>query len=288
MTLLSVVVPISRLAGELVNLESWLQKTLDYEVEIILIHDFQDSQTSLELREIIDSIKNSNIILIEGRFGSPGEARNIGLLSTSGLWVMFWDGDDVGDVDVVMTELREPRSSDFDAIVFQYDIRRVNQSITKFQNINKSKTNDLESIAVNPGLWRICLKGHLARTSKFPSLSMAEDQIFLAEINFAKLKIFFSEKIAYHYYVGRLGQLTKNPVAINDLRETIIFLKSKITQAEDLFLVILVLRQSVTAIRRGRLKLKIFAAFEMINVLIDHPCISLKALRVIKARKYEQ
>ena len=280
--LLSIVTPVSRLAGQLENLASWLERAIDLGIEVILVHDVQDTNTSKELQNLYKAIEKSNLHFIEGNFGSPGAARNIGLASTTGEWVMFWDGDDVGDIERTLSELSVAENENYDALVFQYDVRKINASNDGFTTVFQSNTYNVLSVAANPGLWRMCFKGELARKHRFQPISMAEDQMFLVEISLPKLRIFFSSEVSYHYYIGRLGQLTSNSQAIKDLNLTIRDLRTRLSQEVDEFKVILLLRQSITAIKRGQIKLKSLGAISLFIFLLTQPRHSYQGLKQIK------
>ena len=93
--LLSVIVPVARMSGRLALMQSWLTSISNLDtVEVIVVHDKQDEETSRELREILNSVNSDRCILIEEFVNSPGLARNLGLKAASGIWVIFADSDD--------------------------------------------------------------------------------------------------------------------------------------------------------------------------------------------------
>ena len=103
--LLTAVVPISNMAGKLDILHSWLSQTYKYPMEVILVHDFKDLATGAELSLMLDTICNSQIKLFTVEFGSPGLSRNFGLSKAGGSWIVFWDSDDLPNVNVVLQML---------------------------------------------------------------------------------------------------------------------------------------------------------------------------------------
>ena len=52
-TLLTIVTPISQMAGRLQNLQTWLSRLGNLSVEVVLIHDKKDELTGIALREMI-------------------------------------------------------------------------------------------------------------------------------------------------------------------------------------------------------------------------------------------
>ena len=285
MTLLSIIVPVSRLSGELGNLKSWLGKALDLGVEAILVHDVQDKATSVELHEIQTEANSEGLQLIEGNYGSPGAARNMGIKVSTGQWVMFWDGDDVGEIENVLHEIATQAINSLDAIVFQYDIRQIGIMANDYVVNRNTETLNMISTAVNPGLWRICFNGDLVRKFQFLEISMAEDQMFLVSIDFSNLRIYYSKRLAYHYYRGRSGQLTRNPKAIKDLAVTIQELKSQMSFKPSYFIAILLIRQSITAIKRGRNQLKFAGLVSIFWLIFSNPRISIYSAYQIKVYK---
>lgn len=285
MTLLSIIVPVSRLAGELENLKIWLGKAVSLGVETIIVHDVQDEVTSIELQDIQTGIEGGSLTVVEGKFGSPGAARNVGLQISTGQWVMFWDGDDVGEIESVLDELTLHATNSIDAIVFQFDTRTIALSKNFYKVSQNAKTEDSIAVATNPGLWRMCFRGDLVRNFKFPELSMAEDQMFLTAINFYDLRILYSNRLAYHYYRGRSGQLTQNPNAIKDLVLTISELKTQMLLEANFFLAILLFRQSLTAMKRGKSKTKLVGLRSMFWIFLRYPKMAIYSAYQVKVRK---
>ena len=62
---LSVVVPITKMAGNLENLATWLSEINPGIFEVFIIHDVQDSETGNELRDILAKLESKEIKLIE-------------------------------------------------------------------------------------------------------------------------------------------------------------------------------------------------------------------------------
>ena len=88
---LSVVVPITLMHGKLEKLESWLKEIKDLPIEVLLIHDKRDNDTSFELQVLLKKLQNRKIVFKEGVYGSPGMARNAGLEGVSNYWTCFLD-----------------------------------------------------------------------------------------------------------------------------------------------------------------------------------------------------
>jgi len=208
--ILSAIVPVTRMAGRLGLLENWLYEVENLPVEVIIIHDIQDENTSNELREVIGRHKKSQIKLLEGEFGSPGAARNAGLDFQRRAWTAFWDSDDFPKVTVVLEGIRSANSTD-DVVIGNY-------SINNGGNVKQVKHfNRLDFVAVNPGLWRMAFKSELIKEKRFAPFRMGEDQLFLADLNLKSRDIHFSNKMFYIYYQDHPFQLTSSAIARKDV-----------------------------------------------------------------------
>lgn len=214
-TSLSVVVPVTNMSGKLQNLKSWISEISPYDIQVILVHDFRDAETSEELKNLIfDYSKDKNIIITEGQFGSPGVARNIGLSLVKNEWVAFWDSDDLPQVDNVMKELFRSSDITLDCIVGNFRVNFVNSKRFKQKPLSD---NYLDEIGLNPGVWRFLFRTSQLGATRFANLSMAEDQVFLANFFSRSRNIKVSNSLFYIYFVGLNTQLTQNSKAMKDL-----------------------------------------------------------------------
>ena len=200
-TELSVIVPVSRMAGRLRELETWLRQSEGSPIEVIIIHDIQDESTGRDLRMLIDRYKFLNIVFLEGYFGSPGAARNEALALDLKRWVCFWDSDDLPHVENVLRAIQEADSTD-EILVGNYSI------INGERLTNYFHQNNLDMVALNPGLWRMVFRSELIGAMRFAPYRMGEDQLFLVKMNLASRKVKFAEDIFYVYFQGDPNQLT--------------------------------------------------------------------------------
>ena len=148
-SLLSVVVPVTRMSGRLERMSKWLRKVYLYPVEVIIVHDHRDKETLIELQSMVESFGNPKIILIDGEFGSPGISRNAGLKICSGSWVAFWDSDDSPDLESAIQILGETWIREFDCIAFTFVAVNEVDGTTKICGFGKDPIADL---ALTPGI----------------------------------------------------------------------------------------------------------------------------------------
>ena len=217
---LSVVVPVGNLNGEISELESWVEN--DPRIEIILVLDNSDISTKLAIHKSKKINSTSNIEILEASFGNPGDARNFGMSHARGKWICFVDADDTLNVFDLMELLDSPRVIGKKIVVGNYEIYSI-----KSKAVLPIKHSTLDELLGNLpsaiGLWRFTfLRQHLvARNIKFPSLSMAEDQIFFLRLQSTAEEMVFTDKVLYRYFVGGAHQLTRNPSKVRDLQSSI-------------------------------------------------------------------
>jgi len=287
--LLTAVVPVSNMSGKLDILHSWLSQTYQYPMEVILVHDFKDLATGAELSLLLDTICNSQIKLFTVEFGSPGLSRNFGLSKAGGSWIVFWDCDDLPNINIVLQVLLSENLHSMHAIIGEFTSYNLH---TKLSKKHLLRGNPYEKIALMPGLWRFVFNKQALGNIKFSRILMAEDQIFLLEfLAINKNHLIVSEDF-YTYYVGVKNSLSSNRNAIKDLAISLKWTSShiKVDLNSNLHVAcIMYARQTISALKHGDLRLKLFALCNFVQSLVlQNPKNSLlifKALfKVLKAK----
>lgn len=223
--LLTVITPVTSMAGKLEDLKSWLQLVADFDVLVVLVHDYRDQETESELTEISNSLKH--VSLISGRFGSPGAARNAGLDKIDSRWVAFWDCDDRPSVQsfMRMIELGSHRE------ILVGDYQAFEEGASYFEHIVRTGGKDpMVSLMSNPGIWRIAFRQSAIHGVLFQPLKMAEDQLFLYEVLSRDPSVSFHPEVVYGYRRGLPGQLTLNRAAMKDLGIALKYMESEVSQ----------------------------------------------------------
>lgn len=254
--LLSVIVPIGDMAGRLQFVKSWLNQVNKYSVEVILIHDQTFLDVGTELKQLVRTVNSSKVILIQGVFGNPGSARNAGLDIATGDWVGFWDSDDTPNVKNIFEAIKISQQYD-EILVGKFAVFDIK---TMEQRIPIKRVNRINSVAMNPGIWRMIFRRSTISEMRFPSLRMGEDQVFLSNLNFGIRKLRFFESIFYQYNLGGTSQLTKSTLALKDLplaSALILDHAKKAQRKQSVFDLQLVFRQQITIIKNGDFKLKV-------------------------------
>lgn len=254
--LLSVVVPIGDMVGNLQFIESWLQNVKKYSLEVILVHDQTFLNAGPELQELLQSVNSPNVILIHGIFGDPGSARNAGLGVATGSWVGFWDSDDSPNIENIFAAIKISQEYD-EILVGNFSVLDIK---TMKYRASIKNVNGINSVAMNPGIWRMIFRMKTICDTKFPSLKMGEDQVFLARLNFGMRKLRFVESIFYQYNLGATSQLTRSRLALKDLplASAIILEHAKKAQRkQSIFDMQLFFRQQITIMKKGDILLKL-------------------------------
>jgi len=265
-------VPITGPPSRINNLLSWLSEVNKFNGEVILVHDVSDSDTVKLLAKTQSKIGDSfNLKIIEGKFGSPGAARNAGKRIAESTWVAFWDCDDIPNVKNVDQLLESSAGDELDFLCGSFDVVDVSSQKSVTQHINSGNpTTDLKQIALNPGIWRFVFKRTSIESVFFLEISMAEDQDFLMDFNLTKRSGRYSNLITYSYYRGEQGQLTSTKSAFSDLEISIKYLKRcRRNRERNIYLETIYLRQIITGILRGSVRVKIFCSQMFIKMLFS-------------------
>lgn len=280
---IGVIVPITRMAGKLSNLRNWIPKAIEIGINVYLVHDVQDSETSAELSEMTKSFDSSHVHLVEEVFNSPGLARNRGLDLATEDWIYFWDADDIPNPEAsrrVLQEIPNDVLSRNNIVVSQFEV----VSNIDGNGIAQSKAHykealNFQDLARNVGLWR-CAFRNSSILHKFNETKMGEDQRFL-ESNIDIYKTIFVPEYVYRYVVGVEGQLTSNKKFMSDL------LKNNTPQIQNKkedrfnFFSILTVRQLLTLIRFGKGGTRFRSLSRLIRIFLHTPHRTLIAISFI-------
>ena len=265
---LTAIIPIGEVKGDLQTLRSWINESKKFPLKLILIHDISDERTTLQVSEISKDFEESKLMLIKGKFGSPGLARNAGLESVRSEWVAFWDCDDKPMLEAIFNAIAISDNDD-EVIVGGFQVRNASNN---FVNYKFSIKPTLNSISLNPGVWRMIFKSKLMEKVRFTDLKLAEDHLFIAEIKLPERKLNFVSKSFYEYIYGGENQLTSKRSNLPDLglASSLLVRKTKSQQNQQVifFNLALILRQQFTLVKKGDFHLKFQALQFLANCAI--------------------
>jgi hypothetical protein len=265
---LTAIIPIGDVKGDLRILKSWVNESKKFPLKLILVHDIYDRQTELQVSRISKNFTNSKLMVIAGKFGSPGLARNAGLKIVKSEWVAFWDCDDKPMLETIFNAIANSSSAD-EVIVGGFQVRNASNNFLDFKHSNKPT---IKSISLNPGVWRMIFKSKLIKNMRFTNLKLAEDQLFIAEMKLPVRKLNFYPKSFYEYIYGGINQLTGKKDCLSDLglASSLLSLNTLSQQNKQIifFNLTLILRQQFTLLKKGSFVLKYQALYFLINCAI--------------------
>ena len=253
---LTAIIPIGDVKGDLQTLKSWINESKKFPLKLILIHDISDERTALQLSEISNNFEKSKLMLINGKFGSPGFARNAGLECVRSEWVAFWDCDDKPMLETIFNAIASSDNDD-EVIIGGFQVRNASNN---FVNYKFSIKPTLNSISLNPAVWRMVFKSKLIEKLRFTDLKLAEDHLFIAEINLPERKLNYVSKSFYEYIYGGKNQLTSKSSNLPDLglASSLLLRSTKSQQNSQVifFNLALIFRQQFTLVKQGNFHLK--------------------------------
>jgi glycosyltransferase involved in cell wall biosynthesis len=178
-------------------------------IQLIVVHDIGDNKTGQELQMILEN--NTNTKLIEGNYGSAGDARNAGLELADADWIGFWDSDDKPEVKQCLDLLAKIKKEQ--NLVGYGNFSKISTTSNKLQKSNDSLNTEgaINSMKLfkNPGIWRWIFASEVLKNTRFPNLKLGEDVCFLFSTLQKVEKITTSNQVIYKYYVGDPLQSTE-------------------------------------------------------------------------------
>ncbi len=206
---LSVIVPVTKMHGRLDNFKKMVEDISHHSIQLIVVHDIGDNKTGHELQMILEN--NTNTKLIEGNYGSAGDARNAGLELADADWIGFWDSDDKPEVKQCLDLLAKIKKEQ--NLVGYGNFSKISTTSNKLQKSNNSLNAEgaINSMKLfkNPGIWRWIFASEVLKNTRFPNLKLGEDVCFLFSTLQKVEKITTSNQVIYKYYVGDPLQSTE-------------------------------------------------------------------------------
>lgn len=283
MSELTVIIPVRRMSGRLNDLFEAIASALQVDISVIVVHDWADELTEMELRDFELKVRNKNFVLISEKFNSPGKARNAGVKKTRTEWLAFWDADDLPSVTNLISMFELVNSSDSDIGIGTFSTMKFGRSIPSIEKQNP--VMNLSEVASTPGIWRMIFRTRLAAESPFQDFLLAEDQAFMSDIKIATRKILFSDLVVYTYVSRNPESLTGLNRRVEDLVRSTKYILTNIDsskhEVQNAFDWIMVGLQTVSLLKYGSLNNRLYALRVMFMFQIRAPQ---KSKRVVLSR----
>jgi len=266
--LLTAIVPITNMHGRMHNLDNWIQNLKSSPIEVVIVHDLVDLDTSLEIKELITRYPRADIKLIEGHYGSPGMARNAGFKIAQSNWICFWDSDDIPEIELVAQFILTADLVNIDFAIGGFKKKFDLDSSKEEVHLVGDQISNL--LAYNPGIWRFLFKKTSIDDLKFTEYKMAEDQIFLAEYGMFSREHAVINHSIYNYYIGDIGHATNQKFALADLYPASIYTIKIANKFKDMnfnFIILLFIKQSFTSLKKCTFTIKLKSLLLIIRVI---------------------
>jgi glycosyltransferase involved in cell wall biosynthesis len=254
-----IVIPVLMPSNHLQELRKYLNNTCD-RIKIIYVLDFGRDHNPDHKQGFSNNPKEK---FVYGSFGSPGEARNAGLKICTSDYVIFWDVDDLPEIETTCTVLRDLSVESSEALVGKW---------TPLDNKETVLGNQPIDVGNNPGLWRWIFRRSLIGQTKFTDLMWGEDQLFLAEILAKDPNISKVDVILYRYNDKSSDSLTSSTYNAKDLPEVskrgMRFLPSPNNHVL-LVTTLMLMRQSLTMLKFGKIPVKFYGIRVLIVTILN-------------------
>jgi len=254
-----IVIPVLMPSNHLQELRKYLNKTCD-RIKIIYVLDYARDYNPAYEQDFSNNLKEK---FVYGSFGSPGEARNAGLKICTSDYVIFWDVDDVPEIEIMCNILRDLSTKSAEALVGKW---------TPLDNHETVRGNEPTDVGNNPGLWRWIFRRSLIGQTKFTHFMWGEDQLFLAEILAKDPKILKIDVILYRYNDKSPDSLTSRTLNAKDLPEVSSRSMRLLPSPNNHVLLVttlMLLRQSMTMLKFGKTPVKFYAIRVLIATLLN-------------------
>lgn len=258
MSLLTAIVPVHRMAGRLDDLEQWVGESLRLNIRIVLVHDFGDVETERELKHFVEDQNSQDLFLISGNYGGPGLARNAGMYLVNTEYFCFWDSDDIPLVQNFYLMVCQAAEYEIEIAVGEYE--STENKLSRNMKQASAACELINQVALSPGIWRMAFQSTKFIEQRFRNLRLAEDQLYLVDLDFAEHKIALFPKVVYRYNLESPDSLTKQRVNLIHLTTSLQVIKNRVFSSTSIksreFLLVVWLKQSLTLLKLGSFDLK--------------------------------
>ena len=208
MTDISIVLPIYRVEKYVTKcIESILSQTYK-NFEVVIVDDGSDDHSIEKCEFALSKVKNISYKIIKKRNGGQGSARNLGLVNSSGEYIVFIDSDDVIGNDFLSDLISNIKDADISMCSYKFVKEQFYSDLNPKYCYKKYDRNEIlisflkrEIKFIVPSM--MFRKSFLLKNNiKFDeTIKFSEDQLFIWECLFEANKIYYSKSELYGYYI---------------------------------------------------------------------------------------
>ncbi|MFI1743931.1 glycosyltransferase family 2 protein [Thalassobellus sediminis] len=225
----SIIVPVFNLEKHICKcIDSLLNQDIEInEYEILIINDGSTDSTELKLSKYTK--KYSNVFLYNKLNGGVSSSRNFGIDKATGEYILFVDGDDWLNPDILSEIYTQFKTKDLEALRYGYIKSYINKSLNKSIYIENSKipTDGLDfiinskTVEFYPWLYSFSNKFLKENNLKFNiNLSFCEDKEFLIRALSLTKKFMNFEFIVYNYNLNRENAVSSK-MSVNKIKDLV-------------------------------------------------------------------
>lgn len=210
--LVSVVMPVGgrprHVSGAVRQISLWREQASP-DVEFIIVMQGIEKKDGDSIRQGLSNWDQSRIIEVTG-VGGIGEARNVGLRSARGVFVLFLDSDDDSFPTSILPVLNQLKDEPVDVVQFSHaEIRAEGAGLAPIQIARSSLLGPglTGQIFHRAGVWRFAIRIDFLQVHEieFPSASYAEDLVFLVDLAAASPRFEQRMDLAYVHHLSGDG-----------------------------------------------------------------------------------
>jgi glycosyltransferase involved in cell wall biosynthesis len=262
--LLDTVIPIGSIAKDFPNLEQIINSSRGLCNRIILVVDDPNVDSLTQASNLSKMSNDEAVQILQSREANPGGARNLGLISAESHWTHFCDSDDLPQQIEITNLLSNPQDAQFDLHIGSFATCNAESQLVTKHEFGRNEISNLLKMAKHPGIWRWVIRRDFIGDTRFPNLSMGEDQLFIIRLLSKNPRIKFSKEIIYIHVTGNSRSLVGSKKNIGDLKEVLAqVLQLKLKASKYCPIIFLMsLRMSISLIKYGSRKDK-YAGFKL-------------------------
>ncbi len=216
-SLLDTVIPIGNVQKDFKNLGQIFESSRNFPSNLILVADDPFPSSLSELTIFSNKGTEGTVQIIQSSEGNPGGARNQGLEYATNSWTHFCDSDDMPCQIEIFNLLSNSENENIDVILGSFATHQENSDFRTDYVFGRNSLINHVRMVKHPGIWRWVIRRDFIGDTRFPSLSMGEDQLFIIKLLAKNPTIKFTKTIIYRHVTGNPNSLVGSKKNIGDL-----------------------------------------------------------------------